>query len=129
MVGSVSIAARLFWYREDELGGVVGEFDCDCGFSAKSRAGLVAHQRRCKLPVAVVKESGPILEHPKFVNRFSVGVGDRCPRCSMQGRSFYRKDSETWVCMDCGTHFTPECVLSGLRDELAEIQWKRGGND
>ena len=97
----------------------MSEFVCKCGFSAKSKAGLAAHKRRCK------DSGGPILDHDKFINRFTAGTVNRCPRCSVSGRSFYQKDSETWVCLDCGTHFTPECVLDKWRKELAEIQWKR----
>ena len=84
---------------------------CECGKDCRSKLMLDKHRGVC----ASVN---------RFTNRFT--VNDRCPKCSMFDRSFFIKDMETYVCLDCGVHFTPKGMLEELRGESAKLTWRRG---
>lgn len=95
-------------------GNVESAYACEkCGRDCKSKMALDKHQSICGLSI----------DHPDFVNRFN--TQDRCPKCSQFGKSFYIKDPHTWVCMECGIHFTPTETMLRLRMQLAEIKWRR----
>jgi len=84
-----------------------------CGRDCKTKMALDKHQSVCGLTE----------KHEKFTNRFD--GEQRCPKCSQYGKSFYKKDKETLVCLGCGIHFTPDSVLRKLREEVSKIAWKR----
>ena len=82
--------------------------------------------RDCKTDLAYRKHHpvcGLVDQHKRFVNRFY--DTDRCPKCSQYGKSFYKKEAETWVCLECGIHFVPSGELRKLRSEAGKIAWKR----
>lgn len=83
---------------------------CECGLDCHSIMALDKHMAKC-----------PVLN--KFTNRFKVKA--RCPVCSMYERSFYRKDEETLVCLDCGVHFTNGLELLELKAECGRVSWRR----
>ena len=89
----------------------MSDFVCVCGRDCRSQMALDKHTPVC-----------PAVN--RFTNRFT--DKDRCPNCSMYQKSFYRKDDETYVCLECGTHFTPNKVLNELRFECSSVSWKRG---
>ena len=87
----------------------MSDFVCECGRDCRSQMALDKHRGVCL--------SG------RYTNRFT--VDERCPKCSNYNKSFYVKDTETYVCLECGVHFTPSRFLSELRSECANLTWKR----
>ena len=95
-------------------GGMVSETSCPkCGMECKTKLALSKHEPKCEF----------LYDHERFTNRFD--GGQRCPKCSQYGKSFYKLSVETWVCLECGMHFTPGVVLDGLRREVMGIKWAR----
>jgi transcription elongation factor Elf1 len=73
--------------------------------------------------MAAGKQEEIVERHKYYVNRFT--NKDRCPRCNAVNVSFFKKDRITWVCIECGTQFTPKSMVKLLRRKGASIKWKR----
>lgn len=121
----------------DTEGESMSKFVCEkCGMDCGSSLAFGKHGKKCEgrpkseiiadVGAGAVGDPGQVADHPRFVNRFkAVADGDRCPKCSNMGKSFYKHDDYTWVCLECGTHFTRRAALAALREECAGVSWKR----
>ncbi len=55
----------------------------------------------------------------KFSDRLETKGKERCPECKNGFTAFYELTETTWVCLDCGSHFTPRFILKEVKEELA----------
>lgn len=60
----------------------------------------------------------------EFTNRFV--DKNRCPKCSNYSKSFYVLGEDTYVCLECGTHFTPSGRLAELVERCSKVSFDRG---
>ena len=79
--------------------------------------------RDCGSAMALGKHEKVCLPRERFTNRFS--ESDRCPKCSRLGRSFFVREDDLLVCLDCGTVFMSEADMADLRNELKGKSWRR----
>ena len=55
-----------------------------------------------------------------FSDRLETKGRERCPQCMDGFVHFQIKDNQTWVCLNCGCHFTPRAELAEIKESLSE---------
>ncbi len=95
----------------------MSKFECEhCGKKYRRPDMFANHTARCG-PDQVKKDGQEAIY--KFTNRLETKGTERCPECKNGFTAFYELTETTWVCLDCGSHFTPRFVLAEVREELA----------
>lgn len=81
-----------------------------CGRDCVTQLALGKHEAKC----GGVNEAAPY----RFSDRHATNA-EKCPRCLDVFTDFLILNGDTWVCLECGCHFTPRERLNAVNE------WKR----
>ena len=76
----------------------------------------------CRTPLALEKHEAKCSknERIKIMSRHKKAREDRCPVCLDAFVELGVIDAETWVCLNCGCHFTPRSRLFDINEKRRE---------